>query len=1062
MKLFHFFRICTAKSILSLACLLCSFAFAYADNNSVPVVTHSGGVAEVPELFIINSTNERFVWSRAIISSVREVSSKNRQFIVKEVHMNSSWITNDSIYDIVKEHVLSFTQGRRPFCLLLLGEMAFTLREELMAKWGNDIPMVFVSDNDTYAPKNHYYTPSEGVDTHSFGANALTSINKLRPACNFTFVESPSFYRATIDMMMKMMPGTQRFVFVADNLYFNRRLDQLIQSYLNVHYPEVTYERIRANADNISILQQRIQHRDLTTGMLFSSWNYRHQELMGNTIYSGNEELFDASQQPIFTLWRGFFNTGAFVGGCFANDEEINRVINKTIMRVLNGEQPREIPFYLADITSSIPHVSKARLLQCGLSETRCPQDVVFLEGAQESQDRPVWWLMIFVTLLMIGIMVYYTVGKIISNKKALNERNRWVRKLPVLYARTKATFDTEGNVVDLNLLYCNEPFESIISPLSGGFTDQKKGFIDKVNQAREEGRPVTSVYSLANGRVLEFIYQAPDADGVVDVFGMDATRQVVAESSLTKVQRKLHLMADRIKVLAFRWDIANKVVIFDAPYKAVENFNLTRLTGSTESTQIFSAEEFLGNIYFEERGEFKQAVDSFSLGKQKNKEFSKELRLATKEGLQNGNQEWAEVVMFPDQSDECGIPAFLLGFIHFITDRKKYEMALVDAVKKAENSEQMKSAYLANMSHEIRTPLNSIIGFSSLLASTEDPAEKKEYSSLVEYNGQLLLQLIDDVLDLAKIESNTVKFDYREVDLNALLHNVGNTIQGRLHPGVKLECLPGEVALTMNTDSNRLSQILINFLTNAAKFTKKGFIRFGYELRGDKIYLFVTDTGRGISPEEQETVFRRFVKLDSDQAGSGLGLSISKHLTERMGGEIGMHSAGIGRGSTFWVLLPFGGDVPVNNDDQIEEVNEKTEEERAQTVVTQTISKSKNQATILVAEDNDNNYLLFKSILSKEYNLVHAKDGVEAVELFKEHQPNLVLMDISMPRMDGKEATREIRKISTTVPIIAVTAFAFVANKTEIMKNGFSDFLSKPINVQKLRDVVKGYLGTP
>jgi CheY-like chemotaxis protein len=243
-------------------------------------------------------------------------------------------------------------------------------------------------------------------------------------------------------------------------------------------------------------------------------------------------------------------------------------------------------------------------------------------------------------------------------------------------------------------------------------------------------------------------------------------------------------------------------------------------------------------------------------------------------------------------------------------------------------------------------------------------------------------------------------------------------------------------------TDRNRVSQVLINFLTNACKFTSHGSITFGYDVRPTELYLYVRDTGIGIAPDKLDAVFNRFVKLNTYAQGTGLGLAICQSIVQKMGGKIGVHSDGPDQGSLFWFTLPY----------------KEIEPEKIDVVKEREVAKQKveNQMfTILVAEDNESNYLLFRSILGKEYKLIHAWDGEEAVECFKKYQPNIILMDIGMPKKNGYEAASEIRKLSATVPIIAVTAYAFSSDREQILSHGFDGYVAKPLNANDLRNQI-------
>ena len=396
-------------------------------------------------------------------------------------------------------------------------------------------------------------------------------------------------------------------------------------------------------------------------------------------------------------------------------------------------------------------------------------------------------------------------------------------------------------------------------------------------------------------------------------------------------------------------------------------------------------------------------------------------------------------VVRNPLNTDPSKIEMVCVNFD--VTELKQTEKSLIEAKNKAEVSDRLKSAFLANMSHEIRTPLNAIVGFSNLLAETDDIAERREYMQVVEENNDLLLKLISDILDLSKIEAGTLEFVHTDFELNKLMREKENVMRLKTDQNVELVFEQRYETCHVRTDRNRLSQLMINLLTNAAKFTHRGSIRFGYELRAGQLYFWVADTGCGIPAERKDAVFERFVKLNSFKQGTGLGLSICRTIVEHLGGNIGVESKE-GKGSTFWFTLPY--------------VPGQSEQAEAPAQILQAIpTVEKDKLVILIAEDNESNYRLFESILRHEYKLVHAWNGREAVDLFNRYTPHLVLMDINMPVMDGYEATAEIRKQSADVPIIAVTAFAFASDEQKVLSSGFDGYMPKPINARQLKTQV-------
>ncbi len=397
----------------------------------------------------------------------------------------------------------------------------------------------------------------------------------------------------------------------------------------------------------------------------------------------------------------------------------------------------------------------------------------------------------------------------------------------------------------------------------------------------------------------------------------------------------------------------------------------------------------------------------------------------------------------------QCSIPKYeingdlrqLIGSARVITAQKQMEESLRIAKEEAERSNTLKSAFLANMSHEIRTPLNAIVGFSELLADAQDEEEKKEYLNIIKNSNALLLQLVGDILDLSKIEAGTLEFSFADHDLSEIMGELEQTARMKISdPAIEVackECMPG---CTIHTDRGRLLQVMHNFINNAAKFTRQGHIRFGYRKQpDDRWYFYVEDTGCGIPSDKIDNIFGRFVKLDAKAKGTGLGLAISKSIIERLGGEIGVTSVN-GEGSTFWFRLPAG--CVTTSGSAAEAIESPPESPCPDT----------GQPTLLIAEDDPANYKLFEVMLKKHYTLLHAWNGREAVEIFRANRPCMILMDIKMPEMDGYEATAAIRELSSDIPIVAVTAFAYPEDMRRILSSGFNGCLPKPVSAESLK----------
>ena len=389
------------------------------------------------------------------------------------------------------------------------------------------------------------------------------------------------------------------------------------------------------------------------------------------------------------------------------------------------------------------------------------------------------------------------------------------------------------------------------------------------------------------------------------------------------------------------------------------------------------------------------------------------------------------------------------------VTEREEMIKELQIAKMHAEQSDKLKSAFLANMSHEIRTPLNAIVGFSGLMMYASDE-EKEDYMQIINNNNEMLLKLISDILDLSKLEAGSVELKYEEFDLTDYFNSMFASMKQRAtNPKIQIVAVNPYQHCLVTLDRNRVAQIITNYVTNAIKYTMEGTIEMGYEYREEGIYFYVKDSGIGIPDEKKNKVFHRFEKLDEFAQGTGLGLSICKAIAEAMGGNVGFESE-YGKGSLFWALLPCEVEIPSEITQQRTE--RVTSSDKKGIVAGTSSSNTPGRKTILVAEDIQSNYQLVSALLRKRFNLMHAANGQEAIEILHKRHIDLLLMDMKMPVMDGLTATAEIRKFNAELPIIALTAHVFENDRLTAMDAGCNEYLVKPIDRAKLMAVLKKY----
>jgi CheY-like chemotaxis protein/nitrogen-specific signal transduction histidine kinase len=380
----------------------------------------------------------------------------------------------------------------------------------------------------------------------------------------------------------------------------------------------------------------------------------------------------------------------------------------------------------------------------------------------------------------------------------------------------------------------------------------------------------------------------------------------------------------------------------------------------------------------------------------------------------------------------------------------KEYE----EKAQKAEKASQMKSLFLANMSHEIRTPLNAIEGFSRVLVETDSEEERMKYYQIIESNNQRLGSLVNEILDLSRVESGDIAIKKDMTDLNQLCESIVQIFKFRCPETLKLEWEKPILSAMMRTDANRLTQVFSNLISNALKHTSRGRITYGYRLINEMqtIEFFVSDTGSGIAPELQEHIFDTYVSGDAAQnQGFGLGLALCKIIVEKLGGSIRVESE-VDKGSTFTFELPFEGTVGGIGP----ETTTTTTNVRTIRVSERPVS---NMKTVLVVEDEDSNYELVKIVLQKRYRLLRAHNGIEAVQMNEDEHPALILMDIRMPGMNGLDATRIIKEVSHNTPVVALSAYAFDEDIRQAKAAGCDEFMSKPFRVENLIEMVRKYV---
>lgn len=642
---------------------------------------------------------------------------------------------------------------------------------------------------------------------------------------------------------------------------------------------------------------------------------------------------------------------------------------------------------------------------------------------------------------------------QIVGTQLDVTEKIRMSKKTQDLLAKRELAMKV-NDIVHWDFNVQMQKFESYNDPVNDYASDKLVSLEEYLNVIHPEDRSLANdaLQSMLLGQNMNInftcriqtkyddTWQYCNITGVPFEFG--EAGEVIRFTGFRQNISKLHQLNEELKERNYKMELTFKTVgmsywDYDVETRQYRSFNDP--VNDFNPEKAIMPEDYLNAAHPEDTERVRENMVGMSIGQYK--EFSLQYRSRTK-----WDQDWQTLIVtgLPSERDKKGNVIRYTGIAFNNTKWERMAQELKEMKNKAELSDRLKSAFLANMSHEIRTPLNAIVGFSELLVDCDDPDEKVEYWHIIESNNDLLLRLINDILDLSKIESGIIDRKRERFNLTQLCNE--------LYVMMRSKILNADVELLQDSpcpecwiflDSNRLKQVWMNFLTNAIKYTRSGYIRMGYSVEKGGIRIYVEDTGAGIPKELQDRVFGRFQKLNEFVQGTGLGLAISRAIVEAADGEIGFTSEQ-GIGSTFWAWVPCEifqyGDVCCS-------------ETSLPNCCPVSGESGDRKFKILVAEDSDSNFLLVRNIL-KDYDLLRVTNGVEAVEEIRNGRFDFVLMDLKMPVMDGLEATRKIREFNSDIPIVALTANAFDTDRVSAMDAGCNAFLPKPVKRKQLLEL--------
>lgn len=867
---------------------------------------------------------------------------------------------------------------------------------------------------------------------------------------NITGYTTKPDYKKCCQLIQTLYPDINAIVLDVDNTYLGRTAAGEFRKQV----PEIS-DSVNLDVENMDITKGKFIMWSATyavnTARIMPIWNGFYSARAKNT------------EVPFFAVNNEGFGYG-YLGGYMTTSYDQTYLAAERGIQILSGRPVSDFPISPSKQTLVFDW---KQMQKCHIQLEQLPQDCEIIHYPFIEKYRK---LLIMSLVFVILVILVGTLGVFLLYRGERKQKRNTQKKLQIHRNNLKIIMSSihEG-VISID---CNMKIFAINSAalrwlhLPGSGSDYigrtVLSIIDVSGLGKEHYLKTMIASVFNNERPIHFEYSTqmilldrqssfPVMGGISAIYrNFKLYGAVITFHDITKefTQKEfLALTLGASNISSWRYDEIQKRIVFDPAFFVTFNVE-------DDGSHSISLERFRQMIHPEDMQSWKEMNDEWMSAQSRDK-YKLQLRV----NFNGKGYQWWECRLskLPVSSERL----LIFGLCINIQKFKQTQKALVQAREKALMSDKLKSAFLANMSHEIRTPLNAIVGFSNLLTSCDDDFEAEErqlFIETIQNNCNLLLALISDILDLAQIESGSMLFKEELCDVNELIYQIVMSQQVIIPDHLRLiEKCPADTVYII-IDKLRLNQVLTNLINNAVKFTEQGSVTVGYTKEdNDYLTFFVEDTGCGIPEKDLKKVFDRFFKKDEFTQGAGLGLSICRMIVDHYNGRMEVSSKEKA-GSRFSVHIPYIEGEETNIIERNISNNKSFKLHNAMEIENNLTSPA-NVVTLLIAEDEDSNYLLLKTILRKHCNLHRAKTGKEALQLFQEIPDiDLILLDIKMPEMTGIEALKEIRKISTEIPVIMQSAYVFDSDMEAARQAGASDFITKPINLKILKSTISKY----
>ena len=991
----------------------------FADDAIVKVNTEELDINYKKKILILNSYHQGHPWTDGITNAILDKFTESDVNV--EIHIENldtkRIVNKESWNDVLKQKLDAYPKGY--------------------------LDLIIISDdnalNTMYKIGHEYHTMPIvycGISNNPAWYSDICSM--------FIGVEEYLPFKENIELGLKLFPETEHIAIVTDRSktgishYYSAK-----QAVKNMDLENIDLIWLNGYSKlNTTDLNYRLANLPENTIVIFSIWQIDGDGRFWDPV-KYYPVLAENSNSPIFTVTDIGVNN-AFLGGLVSSSTVQGKLAAELGIQILFGE-------LLEDVTSvkdeNIYYFNWQELKKWHINSNDIPSDALIVNKPETvySQYRT-YFLLTLALIILLFVLFWLLLLYHFRYRNYEIQRTDMARKTKRLADRYNILFEQANNAIVIFELetgivtsFNDKALDTFKTPKEHFEHYSLKKYFDNYEELRRNIKNLLKApFELEMFRwdrsrfYTQVILNILKEDGVDYIYAIvtDISARKKQEAELSVSKARLNETLLNSKNSYWEWDLANNTLLKDDNFWLALDIDPKKLKENPlESSYYINA------IHPDDKDAFIKALNNAIEGKQDT--ILHEMRMSF-----FGNDIWVEIRAVVAKRDENGKGLMINGFMMNINERKKQEEELIKAKERSEESDRLKSAFISNISHEIRTPLNGIVGFSNLLGRENlNIDDKRKYLSFINENNDLLLKLINDILEISKIEADSLSIKLVPCNLMTLCDDILAQERITLAPTVTLS-LAEVQNINVQIDKINLTQVIRNLLSNAKKFTNKGNIELGFNINRDNLEFYVRDTGIGIPKNMIEKVFDRFVQVDPFSSGTGLGLSISKAVVEKMGGNIWLESE-LEKGTTAHFTLKFKkAKIGISEIEPIVKENELNDD-------------NKKKVRVLVAEDDESSFVLLNVVLTGKYQVIRVVKEEDILQHIHQYKPGILLVDMDIPGF-SEDTIEAIRKTSPETPIIGITDKTLDFARDKELGNALDEHISKPINIKSLINIIE------